>query len=176
MRQKLTRQVRAAAGSAMRLRKRNRQFRAPTRGAAPTAVRKPVAAPGEVLRVSAAVSPEHDFEHGVERIDLDLEIAFEVADRIDKDLDDFLLIERRAALGERGPDGVSATVKKHPPFVRVPQRIYLGALLGAAPSMAPRSECAGTSATSLATWVGGQLTQARAARNASSEASRRRFA
>ena len=59
--------------------------------------------PGEFLAPAFAGAAEHEVEEGIERIDLDFEVTFEVAEGIEEDLDDLFLVEGAIAAGDGGP-------------------------------------------------------------------------
>ncbi len=100
--------------------KRDGQLRGPCRWRADHRGAEVVAAPREILHVPAAIAPQHEIEHGVERIHLDLEIARAVAGRIEKHLDHLLFEQRRVALRQRRPRIRVGAVKEHAQLVRRP--------------------------------------------------------
>jgi hypothetical protein len=59
--------------------------------------------PREFFSPASAYAAEHEVEEGVEGIDLDLEVALQVAEGIEEDLDDFLLEEWAVTPGDGGP-------------------------------------------------------------------------
>jgi hypothetical protein len=62
-----------------------------------------LAFPRKFFAPASAYAAEHKVEEGVEGINLDFEVALEIAKWIEEDFDDFLLEERAVTLSDGGP-------------------------------------------------------------------------
>ena len=79
--------------------------------------------PGEILAPTAGCPAEHEVNDSAQRIDFYLEVAFEVAERINEHLNHFFGPEGSVVLRERGPGECVVQVEEYTPAAVIPNRV-----------------------------------------------------
>lgn len=89
--------------------------------------------PCQLLAPAFDDTAEHEVEEGIERIHLDFEIAFKIAEWIDEDFHHFLLVQRTVTASDRGPGLGIFTFEADVEVAGGPGDGYMGGLPGCSP-------------------------------------------